>query len=383
MKKTLVLSAALMTLVGLSSFAEERTLIDFTTLSADIAVYPQDYDGEKTNNQNKRTVMDYATAAGASFSTEQKELMKSSLALTEWEVVLNSSARNVSSLAQSVVKAAPVSSNSKQPFAGAEVMGVRVVFPSGAYNANAKIVPPFSIPAYEPFSQADDNGDRQPAESNGEGEGEGESSGPKWLFEADDPADKASPAYGLVKNVGTLKKIAVTTMGMNFPHALYVLLADNDNIVRRYFMGYLGFDGWKTLEWNNPEYITEVRTREIRVYPIYPRGEPFVKFEGFQIVRDAAHIGDDFIGYFKDVKIIYDKANLTSERDIADEDLWGIIGRKESARQALEMSRFGNKQVNRYVEKQKMATEEYFTTSLAEDGDSNAQSNGGQAADAQ
>ena len=45
------------------------------------------------------------------------------------------------------------------------------------------------------------------------------------------------------------------------------------------------------------------------------------------------------------------------------------------------MSRFGNKQVNRYVEKQKMAVEENFTSSLAEDGDSNAQSNGGQAAD--
>ena len=70
MKKTLVLSAALMTLVGLSSFAEERTLIDFTTLKADIAVYPQDYDGEKKENQNKRTIMDYATAAGASFSAE-------------------------------------------------------------------------------------------------------------------------------------------------------------------------------------------------------------------------------------------------------------------------------------------------------------------------
>ena len=375
MKKTLVLSAALMTIFGLSSFAEERTLIDFTTLSADIAIYPQDYDGERTNNQNKRTVMDYASAAGATFTSEQKELMKSSLALPEWEVVLNSSARNVNSLAQSQVRAAPVSSNSKQPFAGAEVMGVRVVFPSGAYNANAKIVPPFSIPAYQPYSQADDNGDRQ--------EGSSEEGGPKWLFEADDPSDKASPAYGLVKNVGTIKKIAVTTMGMNFPHALYVLLSDTDNVTRRYFMGYLGFDGWKTLEWNNPEYITEVRTREIRVYPIYPRGEPFAKFEGFQICRDAAHIGDDFIGYFKDVKIIYDKANLTSERDIADEDLWGIIKRKEDARQNLEMSRFGNKQVNRYIERQKMATEPGFTSSLSEDGASNAQSNGGQAANAQ
>ena len=376
MKKTLVLSAALMTIVGLSSFAEERTLIDFSTLKADVAVYPPKQDGQESSeeekpNQNSRTLMDYRRAAGASFSNDQKELMRSSLALTEWEVVLNSSARTISSLAQSTVKEAP----SK---AFDTVMGVRVVFPSGAYNANAKIVPPFSIPAYEPYGELDENGDRKPAEKK---EGE-ESSGPKWQFESDNPTDKASPAYGLVKNVGTLKKVAVTTMGMNFPHALYVLLSDNDNIVRRYFMGYLGFDGWKTLEWNNPEYIQEVRTREIRIYPIYPRGEPFVKFEGFQIARDAAHIGDDFIGYFKDVKIIYDKANLETERDIADEDLWGIIGRKENARQALEMSRFGNKQVNRYVEKQKMAVEENFTPTVDSSNGAAAQSNGGQAADA-
>ena len=372
MKKTLVLSAALMTLVGLSSFAEERTLIDFTTLKADTAVYPQNEDGsssdEQKPNQNGRTLMDYRKAAGASFTKDQKELMKSSLAITQWEVVLNSSARTVSSLALSQVREAP----SK---AFDTVMGVRVVFPTGAYNANAKIVPPFSIPAYEPYGELDENGNRKAAES-----GDGESSGPKWLFEADDPSDKASPAYGLVKNVGTIKKIAVTTMGMNFPHALYVLLSDTDGVERRYFMGYLGFDGWKTLEWNNPEYISEVRTREIRVYPIYPRGEPFAKFEGFQICRDAAHIGDDFIGYFKDVKIIYDKANLETERDIADEDIWGIIGRKESARQALEMSRFGNKQVNRYVEQRKMAIEEDFTPTIDANNSAAAQSNGGQAA---
>ena len=74
------------------------------------------------------------------------------------------------------------------------------------------------------------------------------------------------------------------------------------------------------------------------------------------------------------VKIIYDKAELTSERDIADEDLWGIVTKKESARQNFEMSRFGNKQVNRYLEKSKMATEAEFTSSLEENSDSNAQS---------
>lgn len=372
MKKTLVLSAAAMMLFA-SAFATEATLIDFTTLDGDISIKAQDSDIELP--QNKRTIMDYGVAAGATYSEEQKDLMKTSLYIGEWEVVLNSSARNTVSVSQSTVVPAPVRDSAKVPFAGKNVMGVHVIFPSGAYNANCKIVPPFEIPAYEPLSTADDSGNRQ------EQTDEQKASG-RTLFEADEDETQGSPAYGLVKNVGTLKSIAVTTMGMNYPHGLYVLLKDNDNIERRYFMGYLGFDGWKTLTWNNPDYITEVRTREIRVYPIYPRGLPYVKFTGFQVTRDASHIGDDYIGYFKDVKIIYDKAELTSERDIADEDLWGIVNRRERAKQNLEFSRFGNKQVNRYLEKAKMATEEQFTPSLDENSSSNAQQTGGQAANA-
>lgn len=366
MKKTLVLSAIVMLIAGASMFAKESTLIDFTTLDADIISDP--ISGNPT--QHKRTVIDYGVAAGATYTDEQKSLMKTSLALSQWEVVLNSSARNTRSVAESVVVAAPVKDTSKQPFAGKNVMGVHIIFPSIAANANAKIVPPFEIQAYYPLSTADDNGDRQPQTDEERATG-------RTLFEAD---DDDSPAYGLVKNVGTIKSIAVTTMGMNFPHGLYVLLADTDNVIRRYFMGYLGFDGWKTLYWNNPDYITEVRTREIRVYPIYPRGLPFVKFAGFQITRDAAHIGDDFIGYFKDVKIIYDKFELSSERDIADEDLWHIVTDREMLRQNNEMARFGNKQVNRYLEKEKMATEKQFTSSLSTDASSNAQQNAGQAA---
>lgn len=370
MKKTFVLSVAGMMLLGASVFAKESTLIDFTTLDADITIKAQDSDVEIP--ENSRTIMDYGVAAGATFDQDQRDLMKTSLYLGDWEIVLNSSAQTVGALANSQVVPAPVRESAKVPFAGKNVMGVRIVFPSGAYNANAKIVPPFEIPAYEPLSTADANGNRQPQTDEEKASG-------RTLFEAD---SDDSPAYGVVKNVGTIKSIAVTTLGMNFPHGLYVLLGDTDGVTRRYFMGYLGFDGWKTLTWNNPDYISEVRTREIRIYPIYPRGLPFVKFAGFQITRDASHVGDDFIGYFKDVKIIYDKAELTSERDIADEDLWGIVTKKESARQNFEMSRFGNKQVNRYLEKSKMATEVSFSSSLDENSTSNAQSNGGQAADA-
>lgn len=346
MKRTLFFAAAAMLLAGFSAFAEESTLIDFTLLDADCLANEQ---GNPT--QNSRTVMDYSAAAGATFTSDQKDLMKTSLALPEWEVSLNSSARSVQSLALSTVVAAPVRSDSSQSFAGQNVMGVRVVFPEWNANSHAFIRPPFEIPAYEPLSSADENGNRQ------EPSDEERASG-KTLFE---------DGYGVVKNVGTIKSIAVTTLGMNHPEGLYVLLKDNDNIERRYFMGYLMFDGWKTLTWNNPQYISEIRNREIRVYPIYPRGLPFVKFTGFQITRDASNAGGDYIGYFKDVRVIYDKAQLTSDRDIADEDLWGIIGKKEAARQAAEMAGFGQKQVNRYLERAKQATEDQFTETLNPD----------------
>jgi hypothetical protein len=354
MKKILVLTAAAM-LAGFG-FAKESTLIDFTQLDADCCA-----DENGNSKENSRTVMDFSVAAGATFTSDQKALMRTSLALPNWEVVLNSSAQNVTSVALSQVVAAPVKESADVPFAGKNVMGVRVLFPTWNNNANAKIVPPFEIQAYEPLADADADGNR--------GEPTDEQKG-KYLFE---------DGYGLVKNVGTLKSIAVTTMGMNYPHQLYVLLKDNDNIERRYLMGNLFFDGWKTLVWNNPDYISEVRTREIRIYPIYPRGLPFVKFCGFQVTRDASDDGDNYIGYFKDVKIIYDLAVLSSDRDIDDEDLWKIVTKKERDRQSAEMNKFGSKQVNRYIEKEKMATENEFSSSLEENSDSNAQSSTGAA----
>ena len=44
------------------------------------------------------------------------------------------------------------------------------------------------------------------------------------------------------------------------------------------------------------------------------------------------------------------------------------------------MQRFGNTQVNRYLEKQKMAVENEFTPSIDTDAEGSAQGNGGQAA---
>jgi hypothetical protein len=165
--------------------------------------------------------------------------------------------------------------------------------------------------------------------------------------------------------VGTIKSLAVNVYGLNFPHSLSVILIDNQGNEKTVFVDYLNYDGWAELRWDNPAYVAQVRNRELRLYPIYPTSTPFVKFGGFLIKRDADKIGGDFITYFRDVKIIYDKAVLDTDRDIDDESLWKIIQTREEAKKKWEMSRFGQQQILRYLESQKQATESDFTPSPA------------------
>ena len=341
MKKTFILVAMAFFLMGAVAVAEEAIIVDFALLNADIIADPN---GKMT--QNRRTVLDYGKVAGASYTDEQKALMRTSLALEQWEVELNSSAQNPLSVATSTIKEAEVRAEGEK-FAGQKLMGVRILFPEWTNNANAKIKPGFLIPAYEKMAQVDDQGNLQ------EPTAEDKASG-KSRFE---------DGYGIVRNTGVIKSIAVNTYGMNFPHGLYVLLRDQNNVVKRYFMGYLLFDGWREMIWSNPSYIANVKSRELRLYPVYPTALPHVAFEGFLITRDAAHDGGDAVAYFKDVKIIYDKAVLTTVRDFADEDIWGIQTEREMKRKKIEVEKFGHTQVLRFLEQEKMATEEGFTPS--------------------
>jgi len=341
MKRKFILVAIALLCVGAFAMAEEAILIDFSLLNADIIAGP---DGKMT--ENRRSVMDYSAVAGATFTDQQKSLMRTSLALDNWEVLLNSSARNVTSVSVSKAKSSPVSQTAKN-FAGQTLLGVRVNFPTWNGNANAVIKPAFEIPGYEPMATVSDDGIVQPPTAEEKATG-------KTRFEG---------GYGVVKNVGVLKSIAVNTYGMNFPHGLYVLLQNENKEEKRYFMGYLNFDGWKELVWQNPEYVSEVRTREVRLYPVYPTAFPAQSFTGFVVTRDALHEGGDFVAYFKDVKVIFDKAVLNSVRDFADEDLWGINTKKSTEQKQLEVSRFGGVQVLRFLEQEKMATENGFNPS--------------------
>ncbi|MDR2375060.1 MAG: flagellar filament outer layer protein FlaA [Treponema sp.] len=345
MKRMFILVAVALFMTG-SLFADEAILIDFSVLEADIMA---DQDGNPT--QHSRTLMNFADVAGAGFTEDQLAVMRSSLALPNWEVKLSSSSRTVENIGYSYVRSSP----SQQ---WGTVMGVRVHYPLGPNYAKAWILPPFEIPAFEPQANVTDDGEIE------QGEGENGITGPS-RFEApagnDGRVDPAQPAYGVVKNVGTIKSIEVNAYGLNFPHGLSIILIDSQGNEKTYFMGYLNYEGWRPLRWNNPQYISEVRNRELRIYPLYPFSTPFVKFGGFLLQRDADHVGGDFVAYFKDVKIIYDRAVANPERDIDDEAIWHIIYDRETQKKISEMEQFGKNQVLRYLEEQKRAKEDEFT----------------------
>jgi len=325
-------------------FAEEAVLIDFSLLVADINIPRGENDPDDRPNQNRQTLMDFAHVGGGSFTPQQRSYMRTSLAITNWDVTLASSARFPYNMSHSFTREAASREHGT-------VMGVRVSFPVEPFNSWAMIRPPFDIPAYELTEVGEDGTVTPMDESDG-------ITNVKTRFEAQ---EEGAPAFGVVKNVGVIREIAVRVYGLNFPHGLSVMLTDGMGNERTMFMGFLNFDGWGELIWRNPAYLTEVRHRDLRLMPLYPFSTPFIKFGGFIIHRDGSHIGGDFVTYFKDVSLIYDLAQLTPERDINDEATWHIIQTREDARKTWEMERFGQNQVLRYLEQQRQATELPFT----------------------
>jgi hypothetical protein len=337
--------------------ADEAVLIDFSLLKADIQPDPVN---QGKFLENRGTMMDFSGTAGASYTDEQKAQMRTSLAIRNWDVLLASSSRSNTNQSLSLTAEAAVASDAKN-FAGKSVMGFRIHFPTAEFNSWAKIAPPFEIPAFEPKATIDDKGVITPAAAGAQG------SDPinarLSRFEGTyDPNTKITTALGIVKNVGVIKSVAVTVKGLNFPHGLSVVLKDADGNEQTVFLGYLNFDGWKELRWDNPAYVQDVRNRELRVFPLYPKTTPMVKFDGFIVTRDAANEGGDFVCYVKDVKILYDKAVLAPVTDIDDEALWGIVSKKEAERKSIESRQFGSNQVLRYLEKMKQESKTDFSS---------------------
>lgn len=304
MKKLLIAAIFLIVLAGVTTvFAQEeeiaggpQVLIDFSNL--------------------ENTDMDFTKFPGA--MAEGITDLTVDMSIAEWKVQLAPSSAFARNRIFSYTKG--VESVKME----GEVMGVRVHFPTAPFNSWAKIIPPFEIPFYE------------------DAEGDEEGVGSKYVNK------------GVLRNVGTIKSVSVRVTGRNFPHGFSITLKDEMDKMDDLFLGYLDFDGWKTLTWNNPNYITDVKQRDLRKTPLYPETMPSIKFSSFTIFRQANQIGGDFVTYLKDVQMVYDLAILELERDINDEAAWGILQSRRDAKRAAEIRRLGILQLLRRQEKTKM-----------------------------
>ena len=326
MKRFFIILTTVFFFIGANSFAEEAVLIDFSKLAAD---YP-----EQNPVENAQTLVDFSDRAGTSFTEAEKAEMKTSIALNNWDVILASSARRVINQSLSMSREVPVNDEAKQ-YAGEKVLGVRIHFPDEPFNSWAMIAPPFEIPAYMRNTVIGNDGALSEDETDRYG-------------------SKFTDGFGVVKNVGVLKSVSMNVYGSNFPNGLEVILKDQNNEEKVIFMDYMNFDGWRTLTWRNPNYITEVRNREVFIRPLYPRAAPMYKLAGIRILKDASQEGGDIITYIKDISIIFDKAVLEVERDIDEEAIWGILKEREESRRTAEFSKLGQRQVLRYLESKKM-----------------------------
>lgn len=331
MKKVCFVLSILLVLIAtqaMAQYSEPQILIDFNDLKADVT-----REGEDKPSENQATVVDYRSQAGAGIPKEELDELKTSLAVGNWEVDLASSSQYRENVLYSYTKEAATIGDAAdfegEAMANKTVLAVRIHFPEPAFNSYAIVKPPFEIPAYM---------DKEGDENKGKG----------------DKFDN----IGILKNVGPIKEIQMVVGGRNFPHGIGVIFRNQDGEERTVFLGYLNYAGWKRLKWENPNYITDVRNRELMVFPLYPKSEPFIKFIGIIIYRDAAKTGGDFVAYVKDIKVKYDLAWKDFELDINDEEVWGIMQQREEARRKAEIRRLGNLHVLRYLEKKKMYKEE-------------------------
>jgi len=324
----------MLVLTGVMAMAEKQKLIDFNDLKADY-----NPGGGAIFSENEATLLDFRNAAGAGFSEEEIKELKTSMAMSNWEVDLASSSQTRVNQSYSYTLEAEITAEAKnfegEPMASITVLGVRIHFPEPAFNSWAIIHPPFEIPAYMDKTELGADGD---------------------LTVTDEELGEGTKYnnLGILKNVGPIKKIEIVVSGRNFPHGIGIVIQNENNEEQSIFFGYLNYTGWKRLVWENPNYVEEVRNREMETVPLYPKSAPYIKFKGIIIYRDASQDGGDFVTYIKDIYVTCDDAVLDLEMDIEDEKLWGIMQAREDARRKAELDRLGNLHVLRYLEKKKM-----------------------------
>lgn len=312
MKRSLF--TVLMFFIAFTTFASnEAVLIDFTNFAADTE-----------DGQNSATFINLIDYVDYDLSPEDKQKMYMSFALTNWRVHLDPTARSTYRVNKSEVREAVSKGGVNTDEDSSEdttVIGFRAIYPDDTNGYYADIMPPTDIPVYY---------------RNDEGE---------FVFQE---------GRGAVMNVGYIKSLSVTFNGRNYPMDLEIVLMNENRETMVMPMGSLDFLGWKTLTWTNPRYVENAASRDTDFGPVYPQSIPYWRFHAIRIKKHAMYGGGNFIGYIKDIKIVYDKAVIEPYKNIDDEEVWQIREEEGTFNTEIELRKLARQRVKLLFEEQRM-----------------------------
>jgi hypothetical protein len=278
------------------AFALEQVLIDFSALTTDVVL-----DGKELNG---RTLISKTSVKQIGPDIPGKARFIS-LALKDWRIVFQPS--NTAADASSYVRETRVEregflrSGAAVDPKGVPVMEAVIDFshaPSGT--AAAVISPPFEIPAFQDKLE----------EKNGQGN----------MYDE----------YGVVKNTGAWKRIAIVLSADTGGSDLGIVLANEQGQETLYLFGRQHGKDWFERDESNPFYIEEVRARELRKESLLPPSIPYLRLAGLVVFRPPDKPNERVSIRIKEIRLDFDEAYLgdaTKHRQIWDAAVGGAGAR--------------------------------------------------------
>ncbi len=141
---------------------------------------------------------------------------------------------------------------------------------------------------------------------------------------------------GVLRNMGPIAQVSLMVKGMNYMHSLEVRMQDQDGKYKNVNFGGLYFSGWKRLTWDNPDFISDKRKRDIVKIHLYPSAKPQLRFDSLVIYKAPSEKGGDFVVYVKDVKVKFEPYYTREIKDIDDEAVWGIQSEEDKTKENRE-----------------------------------------------
>ena len=169
---------------------------------------------------------------------------------------------------------------------------------------------------------------------------------------------------GILANVGQIKSVSSWVYGLNYQMQVAVRLRDRNDQNQDYFMGSVYFDGWRKLVWTNPEYTDSIQDRVLQRLPLYPKSYPFISFDSYIVYKPEVENGGNFVIYFKDIEVEFDRAIIREELDIDDEGIWSILSKERLQKRVSDLKNIGEKLylMQQETTRQKAAANQQGTT---------------------